>query len=186
MLFPLLSTLPHIAPGGNSAIEGFIHPFLGLDHLLAMVAVGLLSAQLGGRAIWSVPLTFVLVMAVGGMLGIVGIPLPAVEYGIAASVVVLGVALLARRRIPESIALLFVAIFALFHGHAHGEEIPRLKDSALYVIAYVLGFMSATAGLHVIGALLGHISLRSIWSTWLLRFSGVAIAVVGVYFLVNV
>lgn len=170
----------HEIPSGSGAIEGFLHPLLGMDHLLAMVTVGMLSAQLGGRAIWTVPATFVGVMAVGGILGIAGLELPVVEYGIALSVIVLGVALLAKRRIPEAIAMLFVGFFALFHGFAHGKEIPTVVDDGMFTVAYVIGFLVATAGLHVIGALLGYMALRSDRGNLLLRLAGVGVAAAGV------
>jgi urease accessory protein len=180
ILFSLLGPIFHEVPGGSGAIEGFLHPLLGLDHLLAMVTVGLLSAQLGGRAIWTVPVTFVGVMAIGGVLGLTGIDIAIVEYGIAASVVVLGIALLAKRQIPEGVAMIFVGIFAAFHGFAHGKEIPQAIDDGLFVMAYVIGFLVATAGLHVIGALVGYIALRSTRGALLLRLSGLAVAVAGV------
>lgn len=176
----------HILEGGSSAIEGFVHPFLGLDHLLAMLTVGLLSAQMGGRAIWLVPSTFVLTMAVGGGLGWLDIDVPLVEYGIAGSVVILGLALLAKRQIPIGIVMGFVALFALFHGHAHGAELPRVSNDPLYVLAYILGFMTATAGLHVIGALVGYIALRHQRSAMMLRFSGALISLVGVFLITQI
>lgn len=178
---PFLSIYAHTLPGGSSAIAGFLHPLLGLDHLLAMVTVGLLSAQIGGRAIWMVPSTFVVTMALGGVLGYIGVELPLVEIGITGSVVILGLALLANRRLSIRIVMVFVALFALFHGHAHGAELPKVEDDALYVLAYVLGFMTATAGLHVIGALIGYIALRNKRSALVLRFSGLVIGLVGVY-----
>lgn len=170
---------------GSTAIDGFLHPLLGFDHLLAMVTVGLLSAQMGGRAIWTVPTTFVLTMAVAGVLGYIGVPVPLVEYGIAISVIVLGAALWAKRQVPEAIAMVFVGLFAVFHGHAHGAELGTV-NSVIDVIAYVLGFMTATAGLHVIGALLGYIALRNERGTQILRWSGVVIALLGVYILFGV
>lgn len=171
--------LLHTGTVGN-AIEGFLHPLLGIDHLLAMITVGMLSAQMGGRAIWTVPTTFVSVMVIGGILGIAGIQVPFVEYGIALSVVILGVALLAKRRTPEGIAMIFVGLFAMFHGHAHGAELGTVTD-VMQVVAYVLGFVVATAGLHVIGALLGYIALRNSRGALILRASGALIAMVGVY-----
>lgn len=177
----LLSVMAHELEGGSSAIAGFLHPLLGLDHLLAMVTVGLLSAQIGGRAIWLVPATFVGTMAVGGLLGYAGLPLPLVEIGITGSVVILGLALVANQKIPLWIAMVFVAFFAFFHGHAHGAELPAVEGDALYLLAYVLGFMTATAGLHVIGALLGYIALRNNRGATTLRLSGMLIALVGVY-----
>jgi urease accessory protein len=174
----------HTGPPGGTAIQGFLHPLMGLDHLLAMVTVGMLSAQMGGRAIWTVPSTFVLVMALGGVLGFQGVPVPFVERGIAASVVVLGLAVLAQRSVPELVAMVVVALFATFHGHAHGVELGVVA-SALDATAYVLGFMVATAGLHVIGALIGYIALRSPAGAWRLRGGGAVIAAVGVYLLVT-
>ncbi len=176
--------LGHTSPG-SGAIDGFLHPLLGLDHLLAMLTVGLLSAQLGGRAIWTVPLTFVSVMALGGILGLVGVQLPLVEYGIAGSVIVLGIALLSKASIPEWAAMVGVGIFAVFHGHAHGAELPAV-DSVIIAIAYVVGFLVATAGLHVIGALIGYILLRNERSAMILRASGMLIAVTGVYIMLNI
>ena len=174
--------LGHVGPVSGGAVEGFLHPLLGLDHLLAMLTVGLLSAQLGVRAIWTVPTAFVSVMAIGGLIGFFGIQLPFVEYGIALSVVVLGAALLAQRRIPEGIAMICVGLFAMFHGHAHGAEMPSAAArDGMYAFAYIVGFLVATAGLHVIGALLGYIALRSTRGALLLRGSGLAIALAGIY-----
>jgi urease accessory protein len=178
LLFPA-----HEMPGGAGAIEGFLHPLLGLDHLLAMVTVGLLSAQMGGRAIWTVPVSFVSVMALGGLLGIMGIELPAVEYAIAVSVIVLGIALVARARMPELVAMAFVGFFALFHGFAHGAEMPQVTGDSMFLVAYVVGFLTATAGLHVIGALLGYIALRRPPGTLVLRLAGVFVALLGTYIL---
>ncbi|MGQ0600776.1 MAG: HupE/UreJ family protein [Anaerolineales bacterium] len=180
----LATTLAHISPTGT-AIDGFLHPLLGFDHLLAMITVGLLSAQIGGRAIWSVPATFVTVMAVSGVLGYLNVPLPYVEYGIAASVILLGASLLSNRRVPEALAVGLVALFSVFHGHAHGAELHGAR-TIIDVIAYVLGFMVATAGLHVIGALLGYIALRSPRGAQVLRYSGVLIALVGVYLVASI
>lgn len=170
----------------NGALSGFLHPLLGLDHLLAMVTVGLLSAQMGGRAIWTVPAAFVSVMVVGGILGIVGLGLPLVELGIAASVVVLGIALAARQGIPIAVAMTFVGLFAIFHGHAHGTELPTIANTTLYIFSYVIGFVVATAGLHVIGALLGTIAVRTERGHRTLRMAGVLIAVMGVGILFGV
>lgn len=177
-------TLAHISPTGT-AIDGFLHPLLGFDHLLAMITVGLLSAQIGGRAIWTVPTTFVTVMAVSGLLGYLNVPLPFVEYGIAISVVLLGASLLANRRVPEAVAIVLVALFSVFHGHAHGAELHNAR-TVIDVVAYILGFMTATAGLHVIGALLGYVALRNHQGSQVLRYSGVLIAVVGVYLTMSI
>lgn len=181
LFYPLLHT------GYDSGIyAGLLHPILGIDHLLAMVAVGLLSAQMGGRAIWTVPAAFVSLMAVGGFLGIIGLPIPFVEFGIAFSVVALGIALAARRKLPISLAMAFVGVFALFHGHAHGTELPILSETMLDVLAYVFGFLVATAGLHLIGALIGQIAMSNPRGATTLRFSGAIIALVGVFLVIGI
>ena len=170
----------------DGIFAGLLHPILGIDHLLAMVTVGLLSAQLGGRAIWTVPATFVSVMAVSGVLGIVGIPLPLVEYGIAFSVVVLGIALLTPKKLPVTLTMVFVGLFALFHGHAHGTELPALSETALDVFAYVFGFLLATASLHLVGALVGQMAVSTTRGAAILRFSGVLIAAMGVFLVLSI
>jgi urease accessory protein len=171
--------------GGSTAISGFLHPLLGFDHLLAMVTVGLLSAQMGGRAIWTVPATFVGVMALAGIAGYAGAPLPFVEIGITLSVVVLGVALLIKRKFPEAVAMAFVGLFSIFHGHAHGAELGTV-NTTMDVVAYVLGFMTATAGLHVIGALIGYLLIRNERGEQVLRYSGAVIAAIGVFLFMRV
>lgn len=165
---------------------GLLHPILGIDHLLAMVTVGLLSAQMGGRAIWTVPATFVSVMAISGLLGIVGLPLPFVEYGIALSVVVLGIALFAPKKLPVTLTMVFVGLFALFHGHAHGTELPAFSETALDVFAYVFGFLLATASLHLIGALVGQMAVSTTRGANILRFSGALIAAMGIFLVISV
>jgi urease accessory protein len=131
--------------------EGFAHPFGGLDHLLAMVTVGLFAATLGGRALWAVPLAFMGVMAAGGVLALAGVGLPAVELGIALSIVVLGLAVAAPLAWPLPAAMALVGAFALFHGHAHGTEMPA--DASR--LAYGAGFLAATGLLHLSGLALG-------------------------------
>ena len=165
---------------------GLLHPILGIDHLLAMVTVGLLSAQMGGRAIWTVPATFVSVMAVGGILGIIGVPLPFVEYGIALSVVALGIALVSPKKLPVWLTMVFVGIFALFHGHAHGTELPTVSETLLDVVAYVFGFLVATACLHLFGALVGQVLVSSQRGANILRFGGAVIAGVGVFLVIGI
>ncbi|OWV87780.1 urease accessory protein [Rhizobium sp. R635] len=137
--------------------HGFAHPISGLDHILAMVMVGVFAFQLGGRATWLVPATFVLVMALGGVLGVAGINVPFVETGIALSVVVLGAAIALNVKAPLAAALGTVGLFALFHGHAHGAEMPENVTGA----AYAAGFMIATTLLHVAGLALGYIVGRA-------------------------
>lgn len=164
--------------------HGFMHPIGGLDHVLAMVAVGIFAANLGGRALWAVPATFVALMAVGGALGISGVDVPFVEVGIALSVVVLGAAVaLGWKNWPLGAAMALVGFFAIFHGHAHGAEMPEDASGA----AYALGFMLATALLHVVGIGIG-IALGKV-GTSAPRFTqavGVLVSVAGVGLLTGV
>jgi urease accessory protein len=157
--------------------HGFWHPIGGLDHVLAMVAVGAFAARLGGRALWIVPSAFVAMMAVGGFIGMEGIALPLVETGIALSVVVLGAAVALRWKLPVAAASALVGLFAMFHGHAHGSEMP-VDASGL---TYATGFMLATALLHVggigLGLAIGRIGARS---KLVLQASGGAMALAGV------
>ncbi|PDT28599.1 urease accessory protein [Rhizobium sp. L9] len=132
--------------------HGFAHPISGLDHILAMVMVGVFAFQLGGRAVWLVPTTFVLVMALGGLLGVSGINVPFVETGIALSVVVLGAVVAFNVKAPLAAAAGIIGIFAIFHGHAHGAEMPENAAGG----AYAAGFMVATALLHAAGLALGY------------------------------
>ena len=130
-----------------SFASGFKHPWTGLDHMLAMVAVGLWAGLNGGRALWAWPAAFVGVMVAGGALGIAGIPVPMVEPGILASVIVLGLLVLAAARLPVALGAALVAVFALLHGHAHGAELPAQAAAA----TYAAGFALATALLHAPG-----------------------------------
>ena len=160
--------------------SGFLHPLTGLDHLAAMVAVGLWGAQLGAPAIWILPITFPLVMAVGGVLGVLGIALPMPEMVIAVSAVVLGGAVAARLRLPFAIAAVVVGVFAIFHGHAHGAELPKSADP----LAYGVGFVVATGLLHLCGISIGTLS-RSPAGGRLIQALGASIAVLGCYFLMR-
>jgi urease accessory protein len=137
-------------------LSGYIHPILGFDHLLAMIAVGLLSVQMGGRAIWRVPAAFVLFLGIGGVVGLLGLPLPQVEGIIALSVFAIGLAIALRWHAATLVGAVFVAIFAVFHGHAHATDVPALENP----VGYVAGFMAASATLHVIGVALGLLSGR--------------------------
>lgn len=185
-LASLFALVPAHEYGGGGILSGFLHPILGLDHLLAMLAVGILSAQIGGRALWTVPATFVGTMAVGALLGIAGVAMPLVEYGITASVLILGVAILFGNRMPEWVALVAVAFFALFHGNAHGTEIPEITNTIGLLIAYIVGFLVATAGLHVVGALIGILVSRLNRGELLMRLGGLAVAIVGVFMILGV
>jgi len=146
--------LAHTGHGDTSGfIHGFMHPLGGLDHVLAMVAVGVFAYVLGGRALWLVPLSFVAMMAVGFGLGVNQVNVPFVELGIALSSVVIGGAAAMGRTMPVAAASALVGVFAIFHGHAHGAEMPANAAG----LEYALGFMLATALLHVsgIGAAMG-------------------------------
>jgi len=165
----------------GSFIGGLAHPVLGLDHFLAMVSVGVLSAQIGGRAIWTVPATFVGVMAFGGLLGLIDVGLSAIEVGIACSLLALGFAIAMDRKIPLSAAMAAVGFFAIFHGYAHGAEMPNVAKPLIYSI----GFLTGTAALHLFGVIIGDIARRYVRGKAALRFAGGAIAAIGTSFLVS-
>ena len=159
-------------------LTGFRHPISGLDHVLAMVAVGLWGAQLGAPAIWVLPVAFPLVMAMGAMLGLMGIPLPGIEYGIAASAVLLGAAVMFEVRPTLVVAAILVGFFAIFHGHAHGTELPPGQSALLYS----MGFVIATGCLHASGIGIGTVHRWS-WGRTLLRVAGAVVAAGGVFFM---
>ncbi|OYY22217.1 MAG: urease accessory protein [Azorhizobium sp. 35-67-15] len=159
-------------------VHGFIHPVTGLDHVLAMVTVGILAWQMGGRAIWLLPASFVSLMAVGGALGMGGFDLPYVETGIALSVVVLGAAVAMGVKAPLAFAMGLVGMFAVFHGHAHGAEMPETAGG----LSYGLGFMLGTGLLHLAGLGLGFAIGRlgeTSGQAWV-RGAGAAISLAGV------
>jgi urease accessory protein len=169
----------HVERGGASGLlAGLHHPVSGLDHVLAMVSVGLWGAQLGAPAVWLLPVTFPMVMAFGGMLGLLGVRLPGVEVGIAVSALLLGLAVLAEWRPPLSAAAALVGCFAIFHGHAHGSELPAGASGVLYSI----GFVVATGTLHAVGIGIGVIH-RWGWGRAALRLVGGVVALAGCYFL---
>ncbi|RWY64594.1 HupE/UreJ family protein [Rhizobium leguminosarum] len=175
----------HTGVGQTSGfMHGFSHPISGLDHILAMVMVGIFAFQLGGRAVWLVPATFVLVMAVGGGLGIAGVNLPFVEVGIALSVIVLGAIVALNVKAPTAVAMGIVGLFAIFHGHAHGAEMPEDAGGA----AYAAGFMIATALLHAAGLGLGFLIARigERQGPFVVRTAGGLAAVAGVGILTGV
>ena len=183
-LLALVAALPahaHVGQGDvtGGLVVGFLHPMLGFDHVVAMVAVGIWGAQLGRPAIWVLPVTFPLVMALGGVLGVLGVPIPGVEIGVAASAIVLGAMIAFAVRPPLSLAGLIVALFAIFHGYAHGAELPASANA----VSYAFGFVVATGLLHAIGILIGAVKR---WQSGpaLLRLAGTLIAFVGVWFLV--
>jgi urease accessory protein len=153
--------------------QGFAHPFGGLDHVLAMIAVGLYAALVGGRALWALPAAFLAAMATGGTLGAAGIGMPYVEVAIALSVVVLGLAVASRASLPTFAAVSLVGLFAIFHGHAHGAEMVLEAGGA----AYAAGFLLATALLHGAGLAAGLLSARS--APRLASLAGGAMALAG-------
>jgi len=180
----IVSTILLLAISGNAAAHpfhpgtgfgaGFIHPFAGLDHLLAMVAVGLWAAQFGGRWLWAIPLAFVSTMLIGGVLGFAGLTLPLLEPVIAASVLALGLLTVFRIRLHAT-GLALVAAFALFHGVAHGTELP----AAAGALPYAAGFILATALLHALGLMSG-LQVRTA-----ARWAGAPIALAGGWLLLN-
>jgi urease accessory protein len=179
LLWPA-TAFAHILEGDAAGgfISGFEHPISGLDHIVAMVSVGLWGAQLGAPAIWLLPVTFPIVMAFGGMLGLMGVPLPGTEIGIALSAVGLGAMVAAEARPPLVFAALLVGTFAIFHGHSHGTEIPPDENGILYSI----GFVIATGLLHLTGIGIG---LVHRWQAgqMVLRLGGAGVAASGGWFL---
>ena len=169
----------HILKGeATGLLSGFMHPISGPDHILAMVSVGLWGAQLGAPAIWVLPVTFPIVMAFGGLLGFLGVPLPGAEIGIAMSMVILGAAVMLEARLPLPVVIGIVAFFAIFHGYAHGTELPSGESALLYS----LGFVVATGCLHLVGIAVGVIH-RWPWGQRSLRLSGSAVGMAGLFFL---
>jgi urease accessory protein len=178
--FAPTAALAHVGVGSTSGFaHGFLHPLGGLDHQLAMILVGVLAIQLDGRAIWLLPLTFISLMAVGGVLGVAGMPLQFVEAGIALSVLCLGAAVACRVSLPIVLALGLVGLFAIFHGHAHGSGMPVSVSG----IGYGTGFLLATALLHALGLGLGFIigATSERFGTNLSRATGGVAAVAGCF-----
>jgi len=174
-----LAAWAHVESGqAGGFMSGLSHPVSGLDHVVAMIAVGLWGAQLGMPALWILPIAFPMMMAVGGVLGLTGAPVPGVEVGIALSAVVLGALVLGGLRLPLAAAVAVVGVFAVFHGHAHGTELQAGQDAILYS----LGFVIATGLLHAVGIAIGAIQR---WSPGrqALRGAGALVMAAGIYFL---
>jgi urease accessory protein len=159
-------------------LSGLAHPISGIDHVIAMIAVGLWGAQLGPPAVWVLPVTFPLMMAFGGMLGLMGLPFPGVEIGIAFSAVLLGAAVATEWRPSILLAMVFVGFFALFHGHAHGTELPQGQSGLLYS----LGFVASTGLLHAVGIAIGLVHKWSLGRR-VLRLAGGLVSLGGIFFL---
>ena len=172
------ATLPahplHMNAAGLSS--GLLHPLLGLDHILAMVAVGLWAGQLSGRALWLVPGSFLAMVVVGAALGFAGVPMPFVEQGIVASIVVLGLFIAVAARFPVWCGAALVGLFALFHGHAHASELMP----GMSTLAYTTGFVSATAGLHLVGISLSVFAQRR-GATIAVRWAGASLLIAGLF-----
>jgi urease accessory protein len=186
LLLSFVPTTVYAHEGGNMPFGGYlaglIHPVLGYDHLLAMLCVGILSAQIGGRAIWTVPSTFVGVMAIGGLLGIINIGALPAEAGIALSLILLGGVIAAERRLAIFYAMLTVGFFAVFHGYAHGLEMPSTASP----VAFALGFLSGTALIHIAGVIIGDIARHYERGKLILRLGGAFILIVGLLFLFGI
>lgn len=178
----LTPVLAHAHPGhdASSFAAGVSHPIHGLDHILAMLAVGLWAVQLGGRAKWLVPASFVSVMALGGALGMAGVAVPFAEQGILASVLILGVMIAAAVRLPLAASMAVVGLFALCHGHAHGLEMPGTAAG----LAYGSGFVLATALLHAAGIGAGLLIQQVAEAKWV-RATGVAICAASAFLFLN-
>ncbi len=178
-LFAPVSAWAHVESGqAGGFFSGLSHPVSGLDHVLAMVAVGLWGAQLGRPAIWLLPVAFPMMMAFGGMLGLMGIPVPGIEIGIAVSGIVLGALILGETKMPMIGALIVVAFFAIFHGHAHGTELEAGQNAMLYS----MGFVICTGTLHAIGIGMGLVH-RWKFGRLALRGAGSVVMAGGLYFL---
>jgi len=173
------TALPHEGHGAaEGLLSGLLHPVTGADHVVAMLAVGMWGAQLGAPAVWLLPVTFPMVMAAGGTLALLGMPLPGVEVGIAASGVLLGAMVLFEARPPLPLAAALVGLFAIFHGHAHGAELAPGESG----LTYSIGFVAATGALHAAGIALGLLHRRPAGRV-VLRAAGALIALAGSLFL---
>ena len=189
-LFLIIISFPvnaHTFTGMIGYYDGLSHPVLGIDHFLAMVSVGIVSVQIGGRAIWTVPGTFVVMMIIGGILGMVAeiflfnfteLLILLVEIGITLSVILLGLAIAIGKKLSLLLTMFFVCIFGICHGSAHGMEMPW----AVNPILFALGFASGTTILHLFGVGIGSIFIKSKFTNILLRFLGLSCAVYGISF----
>jgi len=176
LLTPTLA-FAHPGHGEHGIIAGVLHPLTGIDHLLAMLAVGLWAAQQSGNARWALPCTFVGTMLIGGLLGFEGLQLPGLESGIAASVLALGLAVALAIRPPVSLAVAATALFALFHGVAHGLELPEMSSPW----GYAAGFVATTAALHAVGYAVVRLLPQA--AAPLVRVAGVLSALTGAWLL---
>ena len=180
LIYPL-PVLAHNFTGMVGFYDGISHPVLGFDHFLAMISVGIVSAQIGGRAIWTVPTTFVSIMTIGGLFGFFLIidEFFFVEVGIVFSVILLGFGISIEKKLPTNIIMIFVGIFGLFHGIAHGIEVPAAANPLLFV----LGFICGTTALHIFGVGIGYFTIKTTISLILLRVTGMLFGIYGIYLL---
>ena len=178
------SAFAHMIIGRIGFLDGLSHPVLGLDHLLAMISVGIISAQIGGKAIWTVPSAFVVLMIIGGIFGFSLIidNFYFVEIGIIFSVILLGIAISIEKKIPTNLIIVFVGIFGLFHGIAHGLEIPAAASPILFILGFIIG----TTGLHLFGVAIGHYAIKTSISLKILRLTGVTFAIYGIYLFIGI
>ncbi|MFN3361095.1 MAG: HupE/UreJ family protein [Pseudanabaenaceae cyanobacterium] len=177
------SAYAHVDAGGTSGfVAGLLHPLTGLDHIVAMVAIGLWAMQMGGRAVWTLPLAFVSTMAIGGVLGMLGVPFPGIEVGIVASDLLLGLAIVFAPPLPLGVSSSIAGFLALLHGYAHGTEMAAGSSALLYS----LGFLLSTIGLHLAGILLGY-GIKQIKPDrdYPIRIAGSAVVAVSLYILAN-
>ena len=203
--FLLISSVTHAHTytGMIGFYDGLSHPVLGFDHFLAMISIGIISAQIGGRAIWTIPLTFVLILIVGGLIGIYAemnqllksaalkeigqtfiladFLYLLIEIGILVSVIVLGLAIAIEKKLPIGITMIFVGIFGFFHGSAHGLEMPWAANPFLFA----LGFATGTASLHIFGVIIGYFAIKTKLSIVILRITGICFAGIGIYSLIT-
>jgi urease accessory protein len=177
-LIPAVASAHEAVGAVGGFTSGLSHPLTGPDHMVAMVAVGLWGAILGGRAMWLLPVIFPMVMALGGALGVLGVPMPTVEAGIALSGVVLGLMVAVAAKPPLAVAAVLVGVFAIFHGHAHGTELPEAANP----LTYAIGFVISTGALHLAGIAFG-LLMKWPWGRIAVRTGGMAIALVGAAFL---
>jgi len=197
------ATHAHTYTGMIGFYDGLSHPVLGLDHFLAMVSVGIISAQIGGRAIWTIPSIFVLIMIVGGLIGIYAeinqllksaalneirqtfiladFLYLLIEIGILVSVIALGLVIAIEKKLPLGITMIFVGIFGFFHGSAHGLEMPWAANPFLFA----LGFAAGTTTLHIFGVIIGYFAIKTKFSTIILKMTGICFAGIGIYSLIN-
>ena len=183
LIYPL-PAIAHNFTGMVGFFDGISHPVLGFDHFLAMISVGIVSAQISGKAIWTVPATFVIIMTLGGVFGFLLIidEFFFVEVGIVLSVILLGFGISIEKKIPTKLIMIFVGIFGLFHGIAHGIEVPAAANPLLFV----LGFICGTSALHLFGVGIGYFSIKTATSLILLRLTGILFATYGIYLLTQI